>query len=58
VRVRYRNNSDKDGWTAASLTDDAGNDIVETLGRQSFWSAWGAVAAAVAALCQAALLVL
>jgi hypothetical protein len=58
VRMRYKDKTDKNGWTAAAITDDAGNDIVKTLGRQSFWSAWGAVAAAVAALCQAALLVL
>ena len=52
ARAPYKDKVDDDGWTSASITSN-GNDVIETLKKQSYWSAWVAVAAAIAAFCQA-----
>jgi hypothetical protein len=52
ARAPYKDKSDDDGWTSFSIASN-GSDIIETLKKQSYWNAWVAGAAAIAAFCQA-----
>jgi hypothetical protein len=56
VRAPYKDIVDKNGWTEASIISD-GNDVIETIRKQSYWSAWAALAAVAAAICQAIVLI-
>jgi hypothetical protein len=61
VRAPYKDEIDDEGWTISSLTSiENGNeyDLSKTLKKQSYWSAWAAGSAAIAALCQATALII
>jgi hypothetical protein len=52
VSARPNPNPDASGWISASIQDESGNDVVQTLAKQSVWNRRAAFFAALAALSQ------
>ena len=52
VRAPHKDKIDKNGWTEAAIISD-GNDVIERLRKQSFWSAVAAGLAGLSAIFQA-----
>lgn len=56
--VRYRDDVDEKGWAEAAhieVRDDGTEvDVWKTASRQTYWNAWAALAASIAAGCQVA----
>ncbi len=53
VKVKANGAPSHDGWGGGSVQDGDGNDIVQTLKRQSKWNSAAAISASVAAITQA-----
>ncbi len=56
--VRYRDQTDEKGWGPAALVEERDDgtsvDVWKTASRQTYWNAWAALAASIAAGCQVA----
>lgn len=53
VKAKANGAPSHDGWGGGSVQDSEGNDVVQTLMKQSRWNAIAAIFAAVAAITQA-----
>lgn len=53
VKVKANGAPSHDGWGGGSVQDENGNDVVQTLSKQSRWNSVAAMLAAVSAITQA-----
>ena len=52
IKAKPNRTPDANGWTQASVGDGNGNDVVETLKKQSKWNSWAAIFASITAISQ------